>query len=553
MLSILLLLVIGGAQSQSARPPRDAPATDSAAISGRIVDQATALPLPRIVVRLQTNTGSKSLQAITDDDGRYVFTGLDAGKYVLSAGPDEHRSTYLAQRFGDTVSAVESLDPGRPNIELKSGEVRSGVDIGLSRALAIEGHVWDPWDQPMASVEVTVTRADGRSFSIRVASSDDLGVYRVYGLAPGRYHVCANARTRLYTSATSSLARTCHPASVVEREAGDVLLTSHDASGIDIRVQRVGGYSISGSVLDGAGAAVAGAGVGAYSLDDFGASSYATSRSGEFVLKGLTPGRYTIRAAVGGAPPGDTRPPVREMEVGYAAADLGAVDATGIVVMLSKPATVLGRVVFDGNPAPRATGLHMVVQMRPSEGGLLRAEMRPPFAAVNDNLEFALTGLYRLPLAVDIHGLPDGWALKSVRYQGRDITHIATDFGGSPSPTRLEIVVTNHVAHPSVRVTDEQGVAMTSCRVIAVPADPSRWQLALRAVQETLTPDGIVKLGAMLPGDYLIAALPTYEFFTVMREPARIDDLATVATKVSVREGDDRTFELRLINLPPAR
>jgi len=385
--------------------------------------------------------------------------------------------------------------------------------------------------------------------------SDDLGAYRVYGLAPGRYRVCANARGRVGTSAAdrSRFARTCHPASVIEREASDVILTSRDASGIDIRVQRVGSYSISGSVMDAAGTPADGAGVGAYSLDDSEVSGYVTSRGGEFAVKGLTPGRYIIIAMLGGSQPGDPRPALREREVGYAWADIGSVDASGIGMTLSTPVTVVGRVTFDGTPSPRGNLLRMVVQTRPSEERLLRFDMRPPFAPVDDSLGFELKGLYRLPLAIGIDGLPDDWALESVRYDGRDITHVATDFGSSPSPSRLEIVLTNRVAHPSVRVADDQGVPVISYQVVAVPADSSRWKLALGGVQKTVPADGVVKLDAMAPGDYLIAALPTYDFYTLMREPARIDDLARVATRVRLTEGDVRTFELRLINLPPAR
>lgn len=556
MLTAVLLLVIVGIQSQAGSPPRDSrAATGNAAISGRITEHGAGLPLPRIVVTLTATDRSKPLEAITDAEGRYQFTGLDAGKYVLSAAPEEHRSTYLPHRFGETAPASLFAGPSRPNLELKGGDVRSGVDIALSRALAIEGRVSDPWDEPMAHVEVAVSGADGRIVPARPAYSDDLGVYRVYGLAPGRYRVCTNARGRSDMSAADEarLVRTCHPASVNEREASDVILTSHDVSAVDIRVQRVGSYSISGSVMDAAGAPVDGAGVGAYSLDDSGVSAYAVSQGGAFVLKGLTPGRYIVKASVGGSHRGDPRPPLREPEVGYASADVSVIDTTGIAVTLSKPATVAGKVTFDGTPTPRANALRMVVQTRPSEDRLFRFETRPSFSPVDDQLRFELKGLYRLPLGVGIHGLPDGWVLKFVRHDGRDITHVATDFGSGASPSRLEIVLTNRVAQPSIRVTDDHGVPAMSFHVVAVPADPSRWKLALGGIPGTPTPDGVMKLGAMLPGEYVLAALPAYEFFTLMRDPARLDGLAAIGTRVSLTDSDDRTFELQLSTLPPAR
>jgi hypothetical protein len=277
------------------------------------------------------------------------------------------------------------------------------------------------------------------------------------------------------------------------------------------------------------------------------------SRGGEFVLKGLTPGRYVIKASAGGSPPGDPLPPQREMETGYALADVGAGDTPGVAVTLSKPAALAGQVTFDGAPVPRANRLRLVVQMRPFDHRIFRFESRPPFAAVDDNLRFELKGIYRLPLAVGIQGLPEGWVLKAIRYEERDITDVATDLGNASSTSRLEIVLTNRVARLSIRVADDKGVPVASHRVVGVPADPSRWKLALGRIVGTPAPDGVLKLGAILPGEYLLAALPADEFSMLFRNPDRLDGLATIGTRVRLVEDDDRTVELRLVNLPPAR
>jgi hypothetical protein len=172
---------------------------------------------------------------------------------------------------------------------------------------------------------------------------------------------------------------------------------------------------------------------------------------------------------------------------------------------------------------------------------------------VDDNLRFELKGIYRLPLAVGIQGLPEGWVLKAIRYEERDITDVATDLGNASSTSRLEIVLTNRVARLSIRVADDKGVPVASHRVVGVPADPSRWKLALGRIVGTPAPDGVLKLGAILPGEYLLAALPADEFSMLFRDPDRLDGLATIGTRVRLVEDDDRTVELRLVNLPPAR
>lgn len=49
---------------------------------------------------------------------------------------------------------MDRFAPPRANLTLKPGEVRTGVDMALMRALAIEGRVLDPWGEPMAGVKL---------------------------------------------------------------------------------------------------------------------------------------------------------------------------------------------------------------------------------------------------------------------------------------------------------------------------------------------------------------------------------------------------------------
>ena len=64
---------------------------------------------------------------------------------------------------------TEPLDPitspPRSGVVLTTGERRADVNIALTRALAIEGRVLDPWDTPMADVRVMLMRTDGTAVS----------------------------------------------------------------------------------------------------------------------------------------------------------------------------------------------------------------------------------------------------------------------------------------------------------------------------------------------------------------------------------------------------
>ena len=196
--------------------------------------------------------------------------------------------------------------------------------------------------------------------------------------------------------------------------------------------------------------------------------------------------------------------------------------------------------------------MRLVVQTRPLPELSPTVPSRPPFSPVEDNLNFTLTGLFRIPLAVGIQGAPDGWALAAVRYDGRDITDVATDFGAPADSRALEIVLTNRVARPVVRVTNEQGRPVTAYRVVVLPADPARWKSSSWSTAQEPAQDGTTKVGPLVPGDYLIAALqPSDVMLLFTHRASRFDRIAEIATRVTLTEGDDRTLELRLATLPP--
>jgi protocatechuate 3,4-dioxygenase beta subunit len=562
--TVLFALTVLASQSQQNVPPRDAvPATSgSAAISGRITDRDTGRPLHRAIVVLNGAGQTERREAVADAEGRYEFTGLTAGQYSLWASPGELRATHLSQAFGQLMPLTVAASSPRPVIVLKPGEVRSDVDVVLTRALAIEGRVVDSFGEPMSDVELRLKRVDGSSVSGFPVVSDDRGGFRLFGLPPGRYRVCASVQRFSVRSSGPGppqfrFVDTCYPAAVVESNADDVVLSNEDAVGIDIRMQPVGTSSASGSVVDESGAPIEGAWVDAYRDSAAeGPSSVGgatTVSGGRFTLIGLTPGRYILSAGIGGPlNPDDTKPAARERELGFTALDIAGTDLDGIVVTTSKGQRIAGRVVFEGQPVPRPERLRMVVQMRLPETIWNMMTSRPPYAAVGDDLRFELAGLFRFPQIVGIGGLPDGWALKAVRYNGRDITNLLTEFGNGRERGGLDIVLTNHIAEPAVKVVDDEGSPVSQFFVVVLPADSARWQGALLGAPGRSLPGPVMTLGPRVPGEYFIAALTLEDARILEHDRSRLETLFTAADRVTFEEGDRRTLEIRIRKLPPA-
>src|SRR5262245_31408281 len=128
VLAVLVVLAAAGAQAPGG------------AIAGRVTDRATGEPVPRMIVTAVGDGERRTLvEALTDADGRYEMAGLAAGAYAVVVAHDEHRSTYLAQAFGEREPTPMAGYPQRFPLRLKDGERRTGVDVALIRALAIEG------------------------------------------------------------------------------------------------------------------------------------------------------------------------------------------------------------------------------------------------------------------------------------------------------------------------------------------------------------------------------------------------------------------------------
>jgi protocatechuate 3,4-dioxygenase beta subunit len=552
-----VVLLLGLALQSAGGDPARRPAEAGATISGRVIDKDSGRPLGRALVTLIPAGSTHAREVFADADGRYEFTGLEPGDYAIAAGPGELRATHLRQVFGEADPSLFLPERPRAAIRLKPREIRTAVDLPLTRALAIEGRVLDEAGEPMSDVPIAVLR-DGVPHPSNQAASDDRGDYRIYGLPPGRYRVCAsvNAGESAGPSTGVRFIRTCHPSATSEAAAADVVLSTSVATSIDIRLQQSGAYTLSGIVLDASGAPARAAFVNARSLDDGGGGhDRIQNDDGRFVIPGITPGSYMLSAALGGPEsPDDRRPPARELEMAYVPVDVGGGDVSGLVVQLSKGETIRGRVVFEGGAPPPAKSLAMVVYLgTPFRWRGFHSEWNPPRRAVGDDLTFELTGIFRLPRSVGLSGLPDGWVLKSVRHANRDITGLLTEFGPGSGSHAVEIAVTNRVALPAVHVVDEQGQPAAASRVVLFPVDPGQWKATFPGVSGSESEPGVLPLGPRLPGDYFLAALSWDDYRLLLFEPELIEALATVADRVTFGEGDRRTLEVRVRELPRVR
>jgi hypothetical protein len=145
------------------------------------------------VRRAQLNLGGGGRggrMTTTDDQGRFAFVGLPAGRFTLNVS----KPGYATIAYG----AKKPGQQGTP-IQLAEGQILTNVNIALPKGGVITGVVVDEFGEPSANTPVRafryVMQNGNRALqSAGQSQTDDRGIYRIFQLLPGDYVVSAVPR-----------------------------------------------------------------------------------------------------------------------------------------------------------------------------------------------------------------------------------------------------------------------------------------------------------------------------------------------------------------------
>ena len=493
----------------STRPQQSAAASavqketaETCRISGTVLKFAEGTPLKGATVWLENDEDHEHMIATkTTADGRFELRNVPSGRYKLKVS----RNGYVEMEYGQKKPS----DPGAA-FSLSPGQTKKDLVFKLIPAAVIAGRVFDEDGEPVPGAEVRALREiyhEGRLTLTTqgFAQTDDLGQFRLFGLAPGRYYVSAMERqwgkvngdrefsanseqgvehgyTKTYYPGTPDVAK----ASAIGVKEGD------EIPGTDIPLKQVAVYRIRGRVLNqithkgGNDANLVLLSRGKKLEWNLGGQSEVKKSDGSFEFSNVAPGSYLLVAYWGD----DEGKEFSAQEK----VDVGERDVEGVTLSIGAGATIPGRIRWEGKPSLDREEL--IVYLQPTEvafqwGGSARVEASQQFTLRNVN-----EGDYRVAMI----GASKDCYVKDIVYGGThapDDTISVSKGGGAP----LEVTISSRGARIQGAVTDKDGLPAAGVWVVAVPDQARRLNFLLFKSQTT-DQYGRFDLHGLTPGNY---------------------------------------------------
>ena len=372
----LIAAVFAGCSLAAAQSPAASPdekeGTKTGTITGRVLNDS-GQPLPNAIVFIRGQT-SQGRTTTTDNEGNFQVGGLDPAIYGVSAAAP----TFVSP----------PRDPDTPPAYYRIGD---SVTLSLIKGGVITGTTTSASGEPVVQIGVRaimVRDVNGKPPPFAYQSertTDDRGIYRIYGLLPGTYVVAAGGGrggvsfNNPYDTDTPTFA----PSATRDTAAEITVRAGEETAGADIRYRAEPGHTISGVVS------------GAISSDPYsinanimlipvsngvaGASVFAFQNQNNkgFEFHGVADGDYDLTAQSTMAPGETAASEALRITVKGG-------DVTGINLVVKALGSISGHFVLQPSTAPecnnkrRPSFAETLVTTRRSENPAAKDQLRSP-------------------------------------------------------------------------------------------------------------------------------------------------------------------------------
>jgi len=547
MIVVLMLVTCVAVHAQSSAST-NAEQSPSGVITGRVVNEnGQALPGASLNVRAVSST-NPGRTLITDLEGNFRASNLDPGLYMISAGAPAYTS---------------EPNPG------EYYRVGDAVRLQLIKGGIVTGTVTNAMGEPIVGVNIRAIRirdAQGAlpkspSFANPQQSTDDRGMYRIYGLAPGTYVVGAGGGSGFigFFNPFDSDIPTFSP-SATRDTAAEIVVRPGEESTADIRYRGEHGYSISGKVNvsgnDRATVTLTTIGVVTSTLNAF-----VVPGSTGFMFNGLPDGEYKLVASVISSTPTTNLPQSSLSDPKRVTIKRASV--TGIELTPKPLGSISGRFSLEPTKVTECQGkrpplfAETMVQAHRSEKDIeeddLSQRTLSSTAVADGNGAFMLRALRAGRYRFEPRFYARYWYLQSitmttgaVKPQKIDVAANWTTLKSSEQLNNVTITLAEGAASLRGRIALAEGATAPATAVVyLVPAETDKADDVLRYFVTNIGADGAFTLTNLPPGKYLALMQTTADAQIETLAKLRQPESAAARTKLR-RSAEAQKAEIEL-------